>query len=148
MSHIFLEPGRRNPNAEEEGHWKIMIKENGKNRHLNDATSKADAFEKGKRAAAKRNIAFSTLKTNPADEVKELPPEVQEVIPEADPDEPSYMSVPRPRGAPALGDTVKFHGPDGDEELLVVDYLAEQFIGLADGNRQRIVHVSENWNPL
>jgi hypothetical protein len=139
MNHIYIVPGASNPEGRDDGHWKIMFEENGKSRHLNDAQDHLDAVIKGEKAAAKRGVSFELAGVE-----IERPAEVDEVAP-TDPDEPSYMSVPRPRGAPALGDTVTFNGPDGPEELLVVDYLSEQFVGLADGARQRIVHISEDW---
>lgn len=50
---VYIEKGKR------EGHWKIMFRENGKCRHLNDAWCPYDAEYKAKQTATKRCVDYA-----------------------------------------------------------------------------------------
>ena len=131
----FVEPGRT-------GKWKIMINENGRERHLNDGATEEEATAKAQKAATKRGIEFRGEGTAPAAPAEEVIP-AKEVV---GPNLPKWFSQPRPKGAPALGDFVTFTAPDGGQkEMLVVDYLAEQFVGQIEGGYLQAVHVTEDW---
>jgi len=139
--HVFVEPGKSNPGGDDEGHWKIMLEENGKSRHLNDGTSYGDAANKAQRAAVKRGVEFKIDRDYSV--VVNL---TSSTIPVKDFIKKDYMDVQPPRGAPQKGDVVQFTAPDGTKyEGEVVGYLAEQFIIEFMAPTQRIVHMNEDW---
>ena len=138
MNRIFIEPGQR------EGHLKIMIEEGGRIRHLNDAWSPEDARAKAERTAAKRGITCDIGNTN-----TKVAPGNGEVAPDTGTE--IETSMPRPRGAPAIGARVRetLYATDRTIEWTVTDYLAEQFMGETDDGMTRIMLVkSDAWEEV
>lgn len=135
MNKVFIEPGKSNPGAAEEGHWKIMFEENGKARHLNDGKSKPDAVEKAQRAASKRGVDFEGGVINGSGE---------EVIP-VEVVKKHYMDVSPPRGAPKIGATVAHRVGSEVHIGQVVDYLSDQFVIEYQMTTSRVVHINEDW---
>lgn len=139
MDRVYIVPGRTNSEEKLNGHWKIMIEEAGKSRHINDALTHLEAAEKAQRAAAKRGITFDDGNTSTKVEAKE-----SEVASESQPD---YMKVSRPRGAPDLGAKVTETLPDDTIVTgTVVAHLATQFVIETPAGDRRILHADgTNW---
>ena len=134
---VFIEPGASNRTSDEDGHWKIMFRENDKVRHLNDGKDKADAANKAIRAAAKRSVPCDTR----VQEARAMAPAEPAV-------KKNYMDVIIPRGAPKLGDFVQHRVGDELHEGTVVDHLSEQFVIEYSIMTNRVVHMNEDWKVL
>jgi hypothetical protein len=140
-SFVFIEPGATNRTEQaEDGHWKIMFTENGRTRHLNDAKSKSEGEEKARKTADKRNVPFVT------------DPVTQDVVEDEviidDPDNPLYLRMVKPRGAPPLGSIVEHRLThlERTRRIKVTGYLSDQFYGEDDSGGQFIVHMNEDWS--
>jgi hypothetical protein len=123
MTRVYIEPGRSNQAAEDEGHWKIMIEENNAVRHLNDAKSKGQALEKGEATAHRRDCAFDGVsKTAGA------------------------SAGYKPKGMPPIGATVRRTMPQGGtRDEVVTGYLDGQFVTKLKDGRERILGITEEW---